>query len=376
MRICLIGGIYGQGGARTEYVKITPETTLEEGFRAAGHEVTTLSHYDARDFSGFDVVHVHHLSYGALRMACDSSTTPYLFTAHDVSQMCGASLSTVRKLAYRYVFATADAIVSLSEREAEFQRQVYSLNGAHQAVIPNGIDPGMFYFSRENSAGNGRPWQLLFSGQLIPLKRCDVLLRAVARLTRNVDLSMVYQNPQLEAELKSLAADLGIQNRVHFLGKLRPDQLAEMYRVSDLLVLPSDTEALPSVITEAMMCGLPFMASAVGGVPEQAGGFGFLLQKRSVPDVAAAISEVLDRYADFAAASERMSKYATRTFSISSMVKRHLEMYQSVAGTPPRRKTLVLRGLRGFARAAVRRSGRRTAVPSGAQSKASVLERM
>ena len=37
MKICLVGGIYNKGGARSNYLKITPETTLETGFREAGH---------------------------------------------------------------------------------------------------------------------------------------------------------------------------------------------------------------------------------------------------------------------------------------------------------------------------------------------------
>src|SRR5258708_6501231 len=85
MKICVIGGIYAKGGAPSDYLKITPETTLAAGCRAAGHEVTTLSHYDETDFQRFDVVHVHHLSYGALRLATDPSPTPFPFTPHDTS---------------------------------------------------------------------------------------------------------------------------------------------------------------------------------------------------------------------------------------------------------------------------------------------------
>ncbi|MGD1091602.1 MAG: glycosyltransferase family 4 protein [Bryobacteraceae bacterium] len=357
MKICIIGGIYAKGGAPTDYLKITPETTLAAGCRAAGHDVTTLSHYDEVDFQRFDVVHVHHLSYGALRMAADPSTTPFLFTPHDTSHMSGIPFSTPTKLAMGYVLWMADATVSLSRLEGQRQRDVYSLHRATHETIPNGINTDEYSFRRENTAGIGRPWQLLFSGQLIPMKRCDVLLRAVARLRHDFQLTMVYQNSALERELKSLAESLDIAERVRFAGKVEPRQLAALYRTSDLLVLPSRTEALPSVITEAMLCGLPFVASPVGGIPEQAAGFGYLLKHGTVEDVTASIAHLLNHYSQYQANSQLMSQHAERTYSIDSMVRRHLELYQRMAGVEPRRHQGWLRGLSPIARTIAKRWG-------------------
>ena len=371
MKICIIGGIYAKGGAPTDYLKITPETTLAAGCRAEGHDVTTLSHYDEVDFRRFDLVHVHHLSYGALRMATDRSSTPFLFTPHDTSHMSGLPLSTPTKLAMGYVLSMADATVSLSRLEAQRQVQVYSIRGAIHETIPNGINTNEYSYQRENTAGNGSSWQLLFSGQLIPMKRCDVLLQAVARLQHDVRLTMVYQNSALVKELKSLAESLGIANRVHFAGKVEPRQLAALYRSSDALVLPSRTEALPSVITEAMLCGLPFIASPVGGIPEQAAGFGCLLKSGTVEDVAASIAQVLDHYGDYQAASVAMSDHAKRTYSIDSMVTKHLELYRRLVGVQPRRKQFWLRGLNPIVRNIAKRWGTagppRSSSPSPAQ---------
>lgn len=353
MKICIIGGIYAKGGAPTDYLKITPETTLAAGCRAAQHEVTTLSHYDEADFGVFDVVHVHHLSYGALRLASDRSNTPFVFTPHDTSHMDGVPFSTAAKVAMAYVIASADATVSLSKLEGQLQREVYGLNGIHE-TIPNGISTDAYSYRRENSAGKGRPWQLLFSGQLIPMKRCDVLLRAFAQVGHNVKhdarLTMVYQNPALEQELKNLAASLGIEQRVRFVGKMQPHELAALYRSSDLMVLPSRTEALPSVITEAMLCGLPFIASPVGGIPEQAAGFGYLLKTGTVEDVSASIEHVLDHYERYQSASKAMSEHARNTYSIESMVQRHLELYARLVRVAPRRHHHWTRGLNPIGR--------------------------
>jgi glycosyltransferase involved in cell wall biosynthesis len=198
---------------------------------------------------------------------------------------------------------------------------------------------------------------LLFSGQLIPVKRCDVLLRAFAKLRHDARLTMVYQNPALEPELRSLAATLGIGDRVCFAGKLQPRELAAVYQSSDVLVLPSRTEALPSVISEAMLCGLPFIANPVGGIPEQAAGFGYLLETGTVDDVAASLDHVLDHYAQYEAASPQMSEHARNTYSIGCMVERHIELYRSLSGVPARRHQSWLRGLNPIARTIAERWG-------------------
>jgi len=375
MKICLIGGIYGKGGSRSEYVKVTPETTLEAGFRAAGHEVTTLSHYDEADFARFDVVHVHHLSYGAARLASDPSQTPFIFTAHDASHMNGVKLSRARKLAMGYVLSRADAVVSLSDAEAKFQTRAYRLPRVRHVTIPNGINPDQFPYQRLNHSGQGHPWRLLFVGQLIPLKGCQLLLRAIAGLKQPVELTLAYQTAALEMELRALALSLPLADRVKFIGKQSPAQLAELYATSDLLVLPSETEALPSVITEAMLTGLPFVASAVGGIPEQSGGFGFLVTRRTVERLTGDIAYVLDRYPHFAAASPRMSEYARRTFSVSTMITAHLDLYQSLAGTTARRTAWHPLHADALIRAAVHQWGRGSNPASG-KAPISVTERI
>lgn len=359
MKICLIGGIYGQRGERTGYLQVTPETTLEAGLRSQGHDVTTLGHYDEADFSVFDIVHVHHLSYGAVRVAADRSGAGFVYTAHDVSQMAGANVSLVRRLASRYVISRADGVVTLSDGEAAYQRSAYPVAGALQRTIPNGVDHQLFSCRRGNRRSERRPWHLLFVGQLIPLKNVDLILRTLPQLAAHVELSLVYQNSQLESELRQLAASLGIADRVHFLGRRNPEQLAELYQKADLLLLPSDTEALPSVITEAMLSGLPFVASAVGGIPEQAGPFGTLLAERSERHLASAISDALGRYSELEALSGEMSHYARDRFSIAAMISKHLELYREIAGRRPRRLS-GFAPVDAFSRAAVARFGVRS----------------
>jgi glycosyltransferase involved in cell wall biosynthesis len=100
-----------------------------------------------------------------------------------------------------------------------------------------------------------------------------------------------------------------------------------LYQRADAFVLPSAGEALPSVVTEAMLCGTPVIATDVGGVREQLHGYGLCVPPGRPDELAAAITCVLDHYEQFAAQSESASAYAKQQFAIETMVDRHLELY-------------------------------------------------
>jgi glycosyltransferase involved in cell wall biosynthesis len=340
MRIALIGGIYGKPESFRRTFQFTPETILERGLKVRGHEVVTFDHYASIDAVQFDVVHVHHFSYGAPRLAADSSDTPFAYTSHHGAAM-GSSTGLSRQITARFVMSRADAVVALSDAEANFQRRSYKLAGALHRVIPNGIDATSYSYARNNAAGKNRPWQLLYVGQLVALKNVDVLLRAMTRIKQPVEFELVYHNSTLEIPLKKLAVELGLNERVRFLGPKSPRELAAIYQRADIFVLPSAAEALPSVVTEAMLCGTPIVATDVGGVREQLGGYGVCVSPGRTDELTAAITCVLERYDEFAARSETASAYAREQFSIESMVDRHLGLYADLLEKKgPRRRHL------------------------------------
>lgn len=327
MRVCLVGGVFGRSAEYQAKHRLSPEIVLAEGLRGRGAEVDTRAHHTFRPEAGrWDVVHVHHLAEGAVRAAGARDGTPLVFTSHDPTITCGVERSRVRLTAFGYVCRRAEALVALSQAEARF------LDGEHGAggkttVIPNGTRPEVFQL-RERPRRIGRP-TLLYVGQLIPMKGVDVLLRALGRLpgAGRPRLRLAYHNAALEQELRALARALGLEQSVEFCGALSPEGLAEAYAGADLLVHPSHAEALPSVVTEAMLCGLPVVATTVGGIPEQLGPLGFLVPPGNVDELAAAIRAALARLPLDESHRTALRERARGWSRVEEMVERHQKLY-------------------------------------------------
>ena len=134
---------------------------------------------------------------------------------------------------------------------------------------------------------------MLSVGQLIPQKGFELVIRAIARLPE-ATLAIVGEGPEAAA-LKRLAERLGIGGRVRFLGAMPQERLAAVYNAADVLVLASAREGYPNVLLEALACGTPVVATAVGGVPEivRDSVAGRLIEDRSPEALAGAIRDLL-----------------------------------------------------------------------------------
>jgi glycosyltransferase involved in cell wall biosynthesis len=127
----------------------------------------------------------------------------------------------------------------------------------------------------DEAPGSPDGGRLLCVGAVAEHKGQDVLLEALrilAALRWTCTLvGSLDRAPRFVADLSRRAAEAGIADRVRLPGALTGDALHRQYRTADLLVLPSRREAYGMVVTEALGCGLPVVATAVGGVPEALG---------------------------------------------------------------------------------------------------------
>ena len=98
-----------------------------------------------------------------------------------------------------------------------------------------------------------------------------------------------------EESLRALAREKGIESNVRFAGEVAPEQMTQWMQASDLFVLASHSEGVPNVVLEAMACGLPVVATAVGGVPGAVGDCdgALLVTAKHVEELATAIATVI-----------------------------------------------------------------------------------
>ncbi len=364
LNVCIVGGVFDRSEEYRSKHLFTPETVLVAGLRARGIDVEACGHRHFNPTSSYDIVHVHHLGKAALRMATAATRSPFVYSSHDPQLVSEYRISRSRMLATKFVLNRADAAVALSTTESRTMQRLFGHYNAETVTIGNGLPSDVFYYA-ERPARRAGPYKLLFVGQLIEQKGVDVLLKAlqIVRQSHDAEVSLVYQNPHLEVHYKDLVAELGLTDRVHFLGFKSAFELAELYRQADLFVLPTFAEALPSVITEAMMSGLPVIASRIAGIPEQVGEYGTLVMPGDVGGLADAIRQTLDTLTAGSLRPEEVSAYATARFSVRTMVDKHLQLYEDLArgGRMPMRSRKTYWPVNAMARAGLTACGERLA---------------
>ncbi len=226
----------------------------------------------------------------------------------------------------------ADAVTVVSEDLRDHALRIGSLPQQRVEVIPNGVDMEVF----QPIGGKRQPgsMRLISVGRLEHVKGHDVLLRALADPqygSGSCELTLVGDGEERSA-LIELARQLAIEARVNFAGMLNQQETLNLLQNSDVFVLPSRSEGLPVALIEAMACGLPCLASDVGGVTQVLCGAGMTVEPDNPEELARCLGMIL---ADESLRTG-LSKAAIRrasSFSAALAANRYAALYKRLASS-------------------------------------------
>jgi teichuronic acid biosynthesis glycosyltransferase TuaC len=225
----------------------------------------------------FDIIDAHYVYPDGFAAALLGRFfhKPVVVTARGSDINVFAHLRFIRWL-LRYTLNSVDGVIAVSEA---LKRGIVGLGIPESkiAVVPNGVDPKKFHPLDKSEAretlGLPEDKKLLLSvGGLESVKGFDHLIGALKILIqefRETDIFLVIVGEgELRSKLLRMIAERSLDAHVRLVGAVPHDQLRLWYSAADLFCLASRNEGWPNVINEALACGTPVVATAVGGIPE------------------------------------------------------------------------------------------------------------
>ena len=250
-----------------------------------------------------DIIHLHAPNpVAVISILLAAPHTPLVITHHtDIVRQ--KYLKLVVLPLYRILLERALAIILYTEQYGVTSNEVKHYKNKFK-IIPHGTSENPFIFNQkmalqikdiQNNLTEGAP-TICFIGRHVKYKGVDNLLHAIKALP-GVHALIGGEGPTLNNS-KKLAYELGIHERVHFLGELNDHNKGAVFRASDVFVLPciNRTESFGQSLVEAQLSGIPTVASDVGGITEviQHDKTGLVIRPNNIDELVKAIKMLLD----------------------------------------------------------------------------------
>jgi N-acetyl-alpha-D-glucosaminyl L-malate synthase BshA len=287
---------------------------------------------------GLDLVHVHyaipHSASAFLAREMLGPSGPKIITTLHGTDIVLVGMDPSYKSITRFSINVSHGVTAVSDFLARITGEQFEIEKEIK-VIPNFVDPEHFCRKEDPSLRShyASPEEkvICYVSNFRALKRAPDAVRVFHRVARRIParLLMIGNGPD-HGTCVELTHKLGIQERVHFLDFVH--DVSRVLSISDLFLLTSEMESFGLAVLEAMSCGLPVVATRVGGLPEVVsnGESGYLEEPGELAVMADRVLKILsDR-----SLAERMGREGCRLarekFSMEDVVNRYEEYYLSV----------------------------------------------
>lgn len=217
------------------------------------------------------------------------------------------------RLQINWAITNSDAMITVCDA---LRSRLIELGAAPDKVksLRNGVDLALFRplckrMARKRLKLNPDGQVLLTVGHLVERKGHHLVIKALASLGDKITL-LVVGDGEMRDDLKRVAEDKGVSDRVRFCGSVSQSDLPWYYSAADALVLASSREGMANVLLESLACGTPAVATNVWGTPEVIidGLSGCLVQRRTAEEIALGVERIIA--GDFA--TEQIRRFAEK----------------------------------------------------------------
>lgn len=284
----------------------------------------------------FDLIHAHFTwpsGYAAVKLS-KKFNSPLVITAHgyDVYDLPFRSEEWFQKV--KFALDSADHVITVSKSNFTLLVNELSIPADKISIIPNGFNSNLFkpmdkVLARKRLNLSEDKKIILNVANLVPVKGHKYLIEAMKNIVKDrkdIMLIIVGDGP-LRGDLEKQIKKLNLENYVKLAGAKPHDEIPLWMNAADIFVLPSLSEGNPTVMFEALGVGLPFVGTAIGGVPEiiTSEDYGLLCPPADPECLAEKILIALDKEWD----REKIRKYAEQ-FTWDNIVKQTLKFYERV----------------------------------------------
>lgn len=284
-----------------------------------------------RDFQP-DILACHSTAAGLLGRFTIRNRIPTLFTAHGWGFTQGAPIlrRVILPILERFAARFSSKIICVSQNDLRLAQRHHIAPKEKLVQIYNGVEiPHPITKQLSNRVC------IFFIGRLAPPKDPIMLIKAVQHLPepirQRVNVTIIGDGPD-QHNLASAIHDAGLDTIVELAGSLSRDKTIERLQCeADLFVLPTHWEGFPYSILEAMACGVPVIASNVGGIAEAVDATcGILVPPNDERALREALTSLITNPQQRRAMGEAGKEKASRIFSVQSMCQRTLVTYEEV----------------------------------------------
>ena len=207
-----------------------------------------------------DVIYTHYLNNSILSLKIKRKYNIPVVAIEHWSKINQPTLPLYVKLMGQSVYSKVDCTLAVSKLISD---QIQSHFGKPSIVVHNMVSGHISYVNRSDAP----PFTFVSVGRLIASKGWDVLIKAFQKLNYDCRLVIAGDGPE-RTNIENLITNLDLNDKVSLLGNVNKKDFQNMFSTSDCFVLASRSETFGLVYAEAMMAGLPVIATRCGG-PEE-----------------------------------------------------------------------------------------------------------